>query len=59
MASKTVLIDDIDGGPADTSIAFVVNGDTYTIDLSTANAQKFMTVLDPYIQAATKVTRTH
>lgn len=58
MATQLVLIDDIEGGPADESIAFVINGDSYTIDLSTANAAIFMKLLDPYIQAATKITQT-
>lgn len=54
MATKTVLIDDIDGGEADVTIAFVINGDPYTLDLSQANAAKFWKAVNPYIAAAQK-----
>ena len=40
MAQKVqvVLIDDIDGGSADETMSFAVDGVSYEIDLSTANA---------------------
>ena len=34
----TILVDDIDGGQADETIAFALDGVTYEIDLSTSNA---------------------
>jgi hypothetical protein len=52
MATKTVLIDDLDGNQADVTIAFVIQGNRYSIDLSTKNAKKFWETLDPYIKAA-------
>lgn len=52
MAKKTVLVDDLDGGEADQTIAFVVDGEAYSLDLSTKNAEKFRKVLAPYIDAA-------
>ena len=40
MAQKVqvVLVDDIDGGSADETVAFALDGVTYEIDLSTKNA---------------------
>lgn len=58
MATKTVLIDDMDGGEADTTIAFAVNGSSYTLDLSKRNADRFWKALEPYIQAAQEKTKT-
>lgn len=52
MATRTVLVDDMDGGDADVTIAFVVNGDSFSLDLSHANAQKFWDAMRPFIAAA-------
>ena len=52
MATKTILIDDLDGSEANQTIAFVINGDAYTIDLSNDNANKFFTDIQPYVKAA-------
>jgi hypothetical protein len=52
MSTKTVLIDDMDGGEADVTIAFIVNGDAYSLDLSKKNADKFNKALEPFIEAA-------
>lgn len=54
MATKTVLIDDMDGGEATTTIAFVINGDSFSLDLSQENADKFHETLAPFIAAAKK-----
>ena len=37
---EVVLIDDIDGGDADETVTFAVDGVTYEIDLSDENARK-------------------
>lgn len=37
---EVVLIDDIDGGDADETVTFAVDGVTYEIDLSDNNARK-------------------
>ncbi|GAA1993065.1 Lsr2 family protein [Terrabacter lapilli] len=37
---EVVLIDDIDGGNADETVTFAVDGVTYEIDLSDENARK-------------------
>jgi hypothetical protein len=56
MARKTVveLIDDIDGQTAAESITFALDGLSYEIDLSTANADKLRTSLAPFAEHARK-----
>ncbi|MCK9894701.1 Lsr2 family protein [Frankia sp. AgB32] len=53
MAQKiaTSLIDDLDGGKADETIRFVLDGADYEIDLSAPNAARFRETLAPYITA--------
>ena len=53
----TVLTDDLDGGQADRSVEFGLDGVAYTIDLSEDNVGKLRSALDPYITAATRVGR--
>ena len=52
------LIDDMDGGPADTTIDFAVGPNQYTIDLSAENAASFKAALAPYIESGRRVTAT-
>ena len=54
----TVLTDDLDGGDADRTIEFALDGVSYTIDLSEKNAGKLRKALDPYLAAGTRVGRT-
>lgn len=37
---EVVLIDDVDGGPADETVSFAIDGVSYEIDLSDKNARK-------------------
>lgn len=53
----TTLIDDLDGKPADRTVEFSLDGTTYTIDLSDANAGKLRKALDPFINAGNRVGR--
>src|SRR3954453_5768492 len=53
----TVLTDDLDGGDADRTIEFGLDGVNYTIDLSEKNAGKLRKALDPYLTVASKVGR--
>jgi hypothetical protein len=53
----TTLIDDLDGKKADRTVEFALDGTSYTIDLSEANAGKLRKVLDPFISAGTRVGR--
>ncbi|PLC10814.1 hypothetical protein AUQ48_15935 [Kocuria flava] len=50
------LEDDLDGGPADTTLTFALDGKDYEIDLSEANAEKLRGALRPFAQAGRKTT---
>ena len=54
MATETVtrLVDDIDGGKAERTVAFSWNGKDYSIDLSKRNIAALEKALEPYISAA-------
>jgi hypothetical protein len=54
----TVLTDDLDGGDADRTIEFGLDGVNYTIDLSEKNAGKLRKALDPYLTVASRIGRT-
>jgi len=53
----TLLTDDLDGGEADRTVEFGLDGVNYTIDLSEKNAGKLRKALDPYLGVATRVGR--
>jgi hypothetical protein len=53
----TLLTDDIDGGEADHTIEFGLDGVLYTIDLSDKNATKLRKALDPYLSVAARTGR--
>jgi hypothetical protein len=53
----TLLTDDLDGGEADRTVEFGLDGVTYTIDLSDKNAGKLRKALDPYLAVATRAGR--
>lgn len=57
MASKTLVIleDDLDGGQADETVSFSLDGVTYDIDLSTKNAGKLRDFLAPYVGSARRI----
>lgn len=57
MAQKVqvVLVDDIDGGTADETVTFSLDGVAYEIDLKTANAAKLREALAPWVGAARRV----
>ncbi|MEV0134693.1 Lsr2 family protein [Dactylosporangium sp. NPDC050688] len=48
-----VLEDDLDGGSADETVLFELDGTAYTIDLSAANTAALRETLDPFVRAAT------
>jgi hypothetical protein len=54
MAQKvqTLLIDDLDGGEAEGTVRFGVDGAEYEIDLSAKNAEALRKALGPYVTAA-------
>jgi Lsr2 len=51
------LEDDLDGGPADQTVRFGLDGAEYEIDLSTRNATAFREKLAPFIERARKSRR--
>ena len=52
-----VLEDDLDGGNADETVKFGLDGTSYEIDLSQANAAKLREALSVYVAGARKATR--
>jgi hypothetical protein len=54
MAQKvqTLLIDDLEGGEADSTVRFGLDGTEYEIDLSAKNAEALRTALGRYLDAA-------
>lgn len=59
MAQKHIvqLIDDLDGGEADETVSFAIDGAQYEIDLTSANAAKLRGVLAIYVGSARRSTR--
>ncbi|MBG6183528.1 hypothetical protein IWX65_001490 [Arthrobacter sp. CAN_A214] len=49
---KIILIDDIDGGDADETVRFGLDGAQYEIDLSEAHARELRDALKNYVSAA-------
>lgn len=52
---ETRLIDDLDGGEADETVTFGLDGYTYEIDLSRKNASKLRGLLATYVDKAERV----
>ena len=59
MAQKVTvaLEDDLDGGPADETIRFAIDGSGYEIDLRASHAEAFRKQLAPYIEHARRAGR--
>ncbi|MFG2038996.1 Lsr2 family protein [Dactylosporangium sp. NPDC048998] len=59
MAKRTihVLVDDLDGGEADETVKFALDGVQYEIDLSKKHATKLRDAFGPFLAAGTKVGR--
>ena len=51
---ETILVDDLDGGAADTTIRFGLDGSDYEIDLSEEHADSFRDSVQVFIEAARK-----
>jgi hypothetical protein len=52
---QVYLEDDIDGGEADETVTFALDGVSYEIDLSSKNANKMRDQFAPYVGSARKV----
>ncbi|GAB3646087.1 histone-like nucleoid-structuring protein Lsr2 [Glycomyces tarimensis] len=59
MAKKTqvILIDDIDGGKAEETVKFAIDGQAYEIDLSAAHANELRESLAKFQEAGTRLGR--
>lgn len=51
------LVDDLDGGDADETVKFALDGIQYEVDLSDKNASKLRELFAPYTDAGSKVAR--
>ena len=49
---QIILEDDLEGGPAEETVHFGVDGRQYEIDLSSANADKLRAAIRPYVGKA-------
>jgi len=52
---QVVLVDDIDGGTADETVTFALDGVAYEIDLTTANAARLRDALAPWVGSGRRV----
>ncbi|MEU9076674.1 Lsr2 family protein [Kitasatospora sp. NPDC004745] len=51
---QVILEDDLDGGSADETVTFALDGVAYEIDLKSANADKLRGLLAPYVEKGRK-----
>ncbi|GAA1347589.1 Lsr2 family protein [Arthrobacter koreensis] len=51
---KIILVDDLDGGSADETVRFGLDGSQYEIDLSNDNAKNLRAALKQYVDAGRK-----
>jgi hypothetical protein len=54
---KVILVDDLDGGAADETVSFAIDGASYEIDLSKQNASKLRDMFADYTAKARKLGR--
>ena len=54
MARKVMLVDDLDGSPADETVSITYKGSEYTLDLSSDNAGALDNALHPFLSKATR-----
>jgi Lsr2 len=52
---QTLFVDDIDGGEAEGTVRFGLDGTDYEIDLSVAHSEELHKALAPYIAHARKI----
>jgi hypothetical protein len=54
---QVILVDDVDGGSADETVSFSLDGVSYEIDLSAKNAEKLRGAFSGYVGSARKAGR--
>ena len=59
VASKTIVIltDDLDGGEAERTVTFSIDGSHYEIELNHSNVDKLSGALGPFISAARRTAK--
>lgn len=55
--TRVVLEDDLDGGPADHTIEFAIDGVTYVMDLSSKHADELHEAFAPWVASARRTSR--
>lgn len=50
--TQVILIDDLDGGEANETVTFAIDGTSYEIDLSDGNAKRLREALSPFVTGA-------
>jgi hypothetical protein len=50
--TEIVFTDDLDGGPADETVRFGIDGTQYEIDLSKTHADELRSALQPFVDSA-------
>lgn len=55
--ARILLMDDMDGSTAATTVRFSIDGTGYGIDLSQAHADEFAKAMEPYVKRARRVSR--
>lgn len=55
---QILLEDDVDGGTAEETVAFSLDGKTFEIDLSSSNAQKLRSDIEKWVTPARKIKAT-
>lgn len=54
---QVLLVDDLDGGEADETVTFALDGKSYEIDLTTANADRLRESLADFVKAGRRTGR--
>ncbi|GLX95255.1 Lsr2 family protein [Herbidospora sp. NEAU-GS84] len=56
--TQVILIDDLDGGEANETVTFALDGTSYEIDLSDSNAKKLREAVLPFVNGARRAEST-
>ncbi|GAA4898179.1 histone-like nucleoid-structuring protein Lsr2 [Streptomonospora salina] len=55
---QVLLVDDVDGGTAEETVSFALDGKSYEIDLNADNAEELRRSLTPFVESARKTRNT-
>ncbi|GAA4897819.1 histone-like nucleoid-structuring protein Lsr2 [Streptomonospora salina] len=55
---QVLLVDDVDGGTAEETVSFALDGKSYEIDLNADNAEELRRSLTPFVESARKARST-